>query len=118
MKSMFMVVLAAMFAVGLAGCGSQNHDADPVGTWTLSWDTDCDGNDGSRVYHFYDNETIVDASGNTGTWAVVDDAITMHFDYGGVWSGDIVADSTATGTYVNPEGGRGCWAGTKSSDIP
>lgn len=118
MKRMGKLLLALVLMLGVAGCSRGNHDADPVGTWTISWDTDCDGIDGTRAYHFYDDGTLLDASGNAATWTVDGDQIAMSFAYGGLWSGTVGGDSTVAGTYVNPDAGRGCWSGTKTSDTP
>jgi hypothetical protein len=104
--------------MGLAGCPGKDHTADPVGTWVVSYDYGCDGNPGSAVWHIHDNGTFIDSFGNTSTFNVKGDSITINLSYGTILSGTVENNNAMSGAYYTTSGGSGCWSATKTSDTP
>lgn len=116
MKKIGLFLLAVMMVAGLAGC-NKDHDADPVGTWTMTWDWDCNGSTGTDAMHIYSNGTF-NWGGSAGTWSVDGDDIVFNFSTGTVYSGR-VDDDIMSGTMVSGGSGRtGCWSAYRINKVP
>jgi hypothetical protein len=116
MKKIGLFLLVVMMALGMAAC-SKNKDADPVGTWVMSyaWNT---GGSGSVVWHIYAKGDFNTSSGNHGTWAVSKKDITMSYDNGTTYGGE-VDDDRMSGTMTSiGSGTQGIWSAQRTSTSP
>ncbi len=115
MKKIGLLFLAIVMVLGVAGC--HKKDADPVGTWVMTFNWVNDGS-GSVVWHIYTGGRFNDSQGNSGTWATDRDDVTMAYsngtNYGGTVDGDRMSGTmTSVGT-----GGQGNWAAQRTSSAP
>ena len=118
MKKIGLIILVVAMAFGLAGCAKDHHDADPVGTWVISWDWECDGSAGLTLWHIFTGGSFIDDFGGGGTWAVDRSDITLTYDSGNIYGGTVDGDSM-DGTMIQAGTGRsGCWAAERSSHTP
>jgi hypothetical protein len=116
MKKIGLLFLVAFLSVGLAGCPG-SKDADPVGTWEMTYDTNCDGSTGKLVLHIHQNNTYIDSRGFNGTWSVDSKTITLNDARGGLIYGGVVdGDRMINGTWVG--GNSGCWTAQRTSSLP
>jgi len=114
---LFLVVLMAFgVAFGVTGC-SKNKDADPVGTWVLTYDWGCDGSSANAVWHIYEKGAFNDNTAGHGTWAVSKKAITLSYSNGTNYGGDVDGDRMS-GTMTAFSSTQGCWSATRTSTTP
>ncbi len=112
---LFLVVIVMAFA--MVGC-VKNKDADPVGSWVLSFDFECDGGAGSALWFISSGGTYIDDFGDGGTWSVDNSDITLRYDSGNVFSGEVDGDSMVGSFTQAGSGRRGCWAAQRVSRTP
>jgi hypothetical protein len=117
MKKLGLILLVVVMAFGVAGC-SKDKDADPVGTWIMTFDWGCDGSAGTVVWHIYTGGAFNDNQGNSGGWAVKKKDITLSYSNGTNYGGD-VDDDRMSGTMTSVgTGTQGCWSAARTSTSP
>ena len=78
-----------------------------IGEWTLEWDYECDGVDGTNTIEFFSNNTF-QISTSTGTWSVTDNEITWIYDSGEtVYTGTINSQCDGITGTIETFGGAG-----------
>jgi len=87
-----------------------------VGTWTVSFDWDCNGQPGTGTWFVQADGTFTDNSGNAGTWTQNGKAFNMHypvnhFDYTGKLHKG--GNKAAGIIYSAVDGDVGCWKATR-----
>ena len=118
MKRIGLFLLAVVMVAGLAGCPGKDHDADPVGTWSLDY-TYTGLPTSTAIIHIHSNGTyIFEVFGSTGTWSVDGDTITMNGSMGSIYTGTVENDNAIDGTFVASDGKTGTWHASKISDTP
>ncbi len=91
---------------------SPTPEVSILGTWTLYYDWDCDGEDGSTDITFYDDFTFSIGGEVLGTWYTSGDYVEFIFDE--LPSSDYIGTLYSDGTYMdgsmdNQDGDSGCW---------
>jgi hypothetical protein len=117
MKKLLLVVLVAMMAFGVAGCHKGDKDADPVGTWLLSYDWGCNGTYGLATWHVHTGGVFIDSDGISGGWSVDGNSITLNYTTGYIYGGTVDGDRM-DGTMTASDGDRGCWSAQRTSTLP
>jgi hypothetical protein len=116
MKRVGLFLLAMVLVAGLAGCKGGDSDADPVGTWAVTSDANCDGSVGRYETHIFNNGTFQDTDGARGTWTVNKDNLTLNYtNILFVYSGTVDGNGI-TGTFTG--NASGCWWATRISTVP
>lgn len=117
MKKIWLLLLVVVLSAGLAGCPGGDKDADPVGQWVVYVDFGCNGSvDNSGVWHFYANRTFIDSYADTGTWSVHKKDITLNYNDGSIWGGEVDGDRMS-GTYSYGTT-SGCFTAQRTSNLP
>jgi hypothetical protein len=122
MKRIGLLFLVVAMTLAAAAC-STDKDVDPVGTWRVTFDWNCNGIDGFEVFHIVADGTyfVVDEDARTtGTWLLAEESITLKADDRFlVFTGTIDGDSME-GTYTARSGPLtgGCWTATRTSATP
>jgi hypothetical protein len=129
------IVFGLMTIVGTGGSGGSDDNTTTtttttttngtniVGTWTLEWDWECDGEDGTADLYFHaDNTWFIDyEDGLTGTWTLEGDQVTFVFSSGTTYTGTVNSTGTEMeGTMVDYDGITGCWTAsltTRTRDL-
>jgi hypothetical protein len=117
MKKIWLVLLVAVMAFGVAGCHRDySRDADPVGRWTVAWDNGCDGSPFMMSMSIFDNGTFIDTEGDRGRWTIDGDNITLNYDtYPAVMTG-VVNGNWMDGGFSGVR--SGCWTAQRVSNSP
>ncbi len=127
MKRLGLFLLAVVMVAGLAGC-SGDHEADPVGTWAVTWDWSCDGKlIENAVWHIYPTGSFSDAGGSSGSWSLADKTITLAYTYNvhqeddpgdyAIFVGEIDGAGMEGKMSVGPAA-TGCWSAHRTSTTP
>jgi tRNA A-37 threonylcarbamoyl transferase component Bud32 len=83
-----------------------------LGAWTLYYDWDCDGEDGSTDITFYNDYTFSIGGSVLGTWYTSGDFVDFVFDEypNSDYMGTVYDDGTyMDGSMDNQDGDSGCW---------
>ena len=90
--------------------------ASAVGTWSMNYDWDCDGNDGNTTWYINSNGTFTTSSSYSGTWTQVGDQVTLVYTSGTTYTGTInpAADSMS-GTMISHLSATGCWTANRTT---
>jgi hypothetical protein len=90
-----------------------------VGTWSFTYDWDCDGSTNNTLFHIYDTGKFTTKTGAGGLWSFTDDTLTLTFGAGTAFTGTFSGDDTLSGTMASPDGkNSGCWSATRTSTTP
>lgn len=104
-------------------CPAFNNDGgdcggpiDVIGTWTESYDYDCDGIDGSHPLSILSNGDFLDGGPHDprGTWTLVGNQITLTYQEGHtVLTGTVYGDYMEGTFYSYVDYRSGCWSATR-----
>lgn len=118
MKKIGLLFLAVVMVMGMAGCDDVlNKDEDPVGTWVINFDWNCNGTFDVTVWHVYTGGTFTASDGGSGAWKVNESDITLTYTNGTNYGGQIDGDGMH-GTMTDAFGGAGCWTASRTSTRP
>ena len=117
MRKLWLLFFVVVLALGVVGCSKGDKDADPVGTWVMTYDWDCNGSAETVVWHLYNNKTFISSSGSNGSWSVSKKDITINYANGTIYNGIVNGDSMS-GTSRGISGSTGCWSAQRTSTSP
>jgi hypothetical protein len=93
---------------------SNSQSVGVVGTWNLTFDWSCAGNNQIGSFTFRNNGTFVDGENSPGTYTLTGTQIVIRYDNGTTYTGT-VSGSTMSGQMVAFDGATGCWNATKQT---
>jgi hypothetical protein len=81
-----------------------------VDVWTLTYDWNCDGEDGSTSLTFYENGTFQSSGGSSGTWEQAGCVVNWWYESGTHYWGVMQSDGLfMEGDMLSWMGSDGCW---------
>ncbi|MHB8836733.1 MAG: hypothetical protein ACYC9Y_13665 [Candidatus Methylomirabilia bacterium] len=125
MKRLGLLLIAIVM---MAGCSKdQDHTADVVGTWVVTYDWNCDGSTGSITLHLRHNGTFIVSNDVpvSGTFILRGNDFMLNpyesssgGSSGTIYSGKVDGDYMSGSMFSDFTDSTGCWSANRISTTP